>query len=120
MSSQMTLAESVETRELEARDPPAGQRRVTGAQWTLTALRCECGADITEWHTNTRARSLVRAYGGEDGRVPHCPACVSARSGEDGAIQTVPKAVRQSEGESTIERMEPERKLEVILRGGVE
>ncbi|PHQ38223.1 hypothetical protein DJ69_12780 [Halorubrum persicum] len=77
-------------------------------------------ADITQWHTTTRARQLVRAYGDDDETVPHCPACVHARSGENGAIETVPKAMSQSEAESTIERMEPERQLEVILRGGVE
>ena len=117
MSSDRTLSEFVSNREPEVEEePPAGQRGVTAAQWAPTALRCQCGADITEWHTTARARELVRVYSNEDGRVPVCPACIRDRSGVGDALTTVPKAIVHMNRESSSERMDSDKRLEVMLR----
>ena len=78
------------------------QERVDGAEWRVTALRCQCGADITEWHSRAEARRLVRMYG-VDGRVLACPACQEPRNGIDEDLGTVPKAVSQRHEETTAE-----------------
>lgn len=78
------------------------QERVDGAEWRVTGLECQCGADITEWHSRAEARRLVRMYG-VDGRVLACPACQDPRNGIDEDLGTVPKAVSQSQREATAE-----------------
>jgi len=117
MSSETTLSEFVTQSEPDIEEePPAGQRGLTAADWTPTSLRCECGADITEWHTTARARALVRAYADGSGRVPACPECVRDRSGVSQSLSTVPKAIVHMDDQSTSDRMDAERRLEVMLR----
>lgn len=117
MSSETTLSEFMTETEPDIdSEPPAGKRGSTASQWSPTSLRCECGADITEWHTTARARSLVRAYGDASGRVPVCPACIQERNGVEDALATVPKAMANMTRESSIEEMDADRRLEVILR----
>ena len=113
MSSQAQL-DAFDVPESEP-ETPVEQEPPTAAQWTVTAMECECGADITEWHPAAQARRLVRIYG-VDGCVPACPACQSPRSKVRDAVETVPKAVAQLSEESTVDRVSREDRLKKKIR----
>lgn len=91
------------------------QERADAAEWSVTTMECECGADITEWHAPAQARRLVRIYGG-DGTVPACPACQAPRSKVSDAIQSVPKAMAQLSEESSVERVSREERVREKIR----
>jgi len=73
--------------------------------WGESTIRCECGADISQWHTNAESRRLVRVYATETGRVPACPECVEYPSG-DHSFDTIPHAIRAAEPTSSCERVD--------------
>jgi len=63
------------------------------SEWPDAAVRCRCGAAVTEWHSRAETRRLRRLYGDADGCVPACPACTTGR-GNERELLTVPHAVR--------------------------
>jgi hypothetical protein len=81
-------------------------------QWAESAIRCRCGADISQWHTDAESRRLKRAYARTDGRLPACPDCVEYPSG-DHRFDTIPHAIRAAEPESTCDRVDH---IDLVLR----
>jgi len=73
--------------------------------WPESTIRCECGADISQWHTNAESRRLKRVYATEDGRLPACPSCAEYPSG-DHSFDTIPHAIRAAEPSSSCERVD--------------
>ena len=83
----------------------------SAALWQPGGPRCQCGADIREWHTHARARTLLRYYG-QEGRVVACPACVSMSDNSASEITSVTEAVAYREHESSVRVVDEEQRLE--------
>jgi len=77
----------------------------TRPQWAESTVRCQCGADITHWHSAVAAREIARVYDCGNGVVA-CPNCTENR-GNHSEVETVPQAVRARDTESTAERKNP-------------
>lgn len=115
MSSQAAL-DAFETKtKRDVSSTEETQPTLTAADWRVTTLACECGADITEWHPPAQARRLVRVYG-VDGVVPACPGCQSSRNGIEEDVGTVSKAVAQKRDESSVEPLSEDEQLAVKTR----
>ena len=80
--------------------------------WAPTGVRCQCGADITEWHTRARARTLLRYYGDGAGRVVACPACVTMSDNSTSSVTSVPKAVGYRKPESSVTVVDEDARLD--------
>ena len=72
-------------------------------QWSAERLRCQCGADIREWHSTTRAREIVRIYANADGVVPGCPACQDWGHNQEQTDEDVPHAIKNMQMSSSAE-----------------
>jgi len=119
MSSETTLADfaAAGERAQSAETPDVERDAVNRPQWARAAIECECGEDITRWHTTVEARRLRRQYGTDTGTLPACPNCVDMGGGSDDPVG-VAKAIVHAETESSATQMSPERKIEVMTRGG--
>jgi len=67
------------------------------SNWGEHAVRCQCGADIRQWHSAAETRRVRRLYADPDGRVPACPACAEYRT-DSHTLFSVVHAVRQVTG----------------------
>lgn len=117
MSSETTLSDFAAAGERAQRaEAPAVERdAVSRPEWARTAIECDCGEDITQWHTTVEARRLRRQYATEDGTLPGCPECVDLGPGNGDPVG-VAKAIVHVETEASATKMSPERQLEVMTR----
>lgn len=82
-------------------------------QWDVSGVECECGADISEWHSRAEARRLARIYGTEGSSVPKCPSCVEWRNPAN-KTDTVTHAVKHMQTSSSVEQQSH---VEAVLDG---
>lgn len=117
MSSETTLSEfaAAEERAQPGETPGVEHDAVSRPQWAAAAIECDCGEDITQWHTVVEARRLRRQYARDDGTVPACPDCVEMGAGNDDPVG-VAKAIVHAETEASTTPMDADRRLEVITR----
>ena len=96
-----TLDEFVTAEPVEPTEPsqPAESR----PQWAEATLRCECGADVSEWHRGAERRRIRRHYATIDGRVPACPSCVDQSPAASTPITSVVDAVAKRDTDSSAE-----------------
>ena len=88
------------------------------AQRRAATPRCQCGADITEWHAPAEARRLLRLYG-RGGEMLACPECIETGPHGDDA-RGVARAVKHRETESSVETLAPAEQLAVMTRPEVD
>ena len=98
LSDFATEAEDDETDEQDDNTQPL----IEAAGFAAEPPRCQCGADLLEWHSKAEARRMVRQFGDENGDAIACPSCTSY-SHPSGQMTGVARAVRISDRKSTAE-----------------
>ena len=96
----------------------ASQTPAETAGWRAEPPRCQCGADLENWHSAAEARRMVRQFGRKDGTVPACPACTEY-SHPSGDMTGVARAIRVSDRTATADRLSGAEWLELRTRDGV-
>ncbi|KOX93275.1 hypothetical protein [Halorubrum tropicale] len=91
------------------------QREAAG--WRVEPPRCQCGADLLEWHSKAEARRMVRQFGDADGEAIACPSCTSY-SHPSGEMTGVARAVRISDRQSTVEPLSASEEAAARYREG--
>jgi len=98
LSDFATDADDEDAAEEDGTTQPLAER----AGWRVEPPRCQCGADLLEWHSRAEARRMVRQFGNENGDAVACPSCTTY-SHPSGEMTGVARAVRISDRKATAE-----------------